>query len=243
MKQAAQSATRHTMLLAAALASLITLVDIPPADAFFGFNPCRSCRGYLIFCCPRPCPVRDSLQRSQLSRIRVAADQRRDLLDHSTQASHRLSETLGSPGPQYDLLLSAPPVDRLSPGTGPLADNEPIGPSIPSATSPDGLSPFLEPNPRFTSQQLLAHVNDTTIADSAEALETLSWSLAAAEEMVAATSDTMPASQDIRAMLRRAIEMSIAIQKITANLSALRAFRAKLESQPALQQPALLPSD
>ena len=235
--------TAATALLAAALALLLEAAAPPPAAAFFGFNPCKSCRGYLLFCCPRPCLVRDGLQRARLAHIRATAGEREHFLSRSTDATVRLSATVGPSGLLHDLPPASPPRLDLSAGTGPLADSEPIGLSIPSATAPPDLAPFLALRAETTTRQRLAAVNNATIADTAQALETLSWSLAAAEELVAATSDALPASQDARSMLRRSLEMSLAVQRIIANLSAVRAFRAKLLAQPPLQLPDLLSTE
>ena len=227
---------RKTVLLLAAL----LILQPPEAEAFFGFNPCRSCRGFLKFCCPRPCPVRDTVHRANQDRIRQTNVRIDAYLTDSREIVTELSHTVGQPAPDGTILVPHPAPTRPA-GTPPFAAGVSTGPSVPSAPSPSRAHSMLQPRAASTRGQALEFLHANAILDASQALQTLSWALARSEETAAAADDPVPHAQNLRLMLARNLQMQNALTQITAAISAARSFRVRLNAQRPLQTPATAP--
>ena len=174
-------AMRSIVLLAAALLTL----QPSDASALFGFNPCRTCRGFLIFCCPKPCPVADRVHRANERRIRSTNAIIEEILFDTTRTVDELHRTFGQPtGPSR---ISAPArAPRQAPGNSRFAATGDIGPAIPSAPSPSIILELLQPRPHATEGQALEYLQNNAILDAAQAHQTLTWAVSRAEETAAA---------------------------------------------------------
>lgn len=226
---------RFTILLAALLA-------LHPADAnaLFGFNPCRTCRAFLIICCPKPCPVADRAHRANERRIRATNTVIEDVLVETTRTVIELHNTIGHHRLPRNV---APPTraPRQPAGDSRFAASDDIGPSIPSAPSPSVVLDHLQPRPASTEGQAFESLQNNAILDAAQAHQTLTWALARAEETAAAADDPIAHAQDIRSMLQRNLQMQAALAQIRAAIDAARSYRTRLEVQRHAQQPLTLP--
>ena len=159
---------------------------------------CATPQGYLVFCCPKPCPVIDS-KRLGSEILRVLRN--RYVLDAEEQQKRETEEmrrVLGRAGQRVSAM-------RGCTGTRPAGGLMEVGLAQRSvAVQGSSGGPVVE----------VQRLRQRSVADASELHGTLAAALSAQSEQLAVIGEAVSQARDVRDLVRRIAEMRIVIAKV-----------------------------
>ena len=242
-------------------AMVATSILTPKAESGGAF--CLTCIDFLMFCCPKPCPVVDPLREAKEVLKRILLDTEENAQDMARLGFDRLAGALGAQGP---LPVAAANTPWKHPDPAATAGDPRTAPSgyEPGATGRRPVAALQHTSavpyrggPPDAAREAAAAAGDhepqpadklnalqqTTIADADLAIEELTLARAHADEMGAQASDVAANARDMRDYLRALTELEAAIAYQQSVANAARTLTERLRMTRLLRRPQSVDTD